>query len=106
MFGRKGRRTPLQREPLADLEDIRDDCIAIFLNSGLTQKQVHEAGGPTPQTISKWLYKETHFPRLDTVRAFYRAVTYDLIPVPLEEARAWRDNQVRAPRMPKKKAHA
>lgn len=110
MFGRKGRKTPFQREPIADLEDIRDDCVAVFLNSGLTQEQVHSNGGPTPGTISKWLYKETRFPRLDTVRAFYRAMNHDLIPVPRSQADDWRRNMrllaSSRPKMPKKKSHA
>ena len=80
MFGRgRNRKGPrFQREPRADLEDLRDDCIALFLNSGLRQWEIADAGGPTPATISKWLYKETRFPRLDTIRAFVRAMGYDL----------------------------
>lgn len=89
-FGRKGRKTPFQREPLARLEDLRDDCIALFLNSGLTQEDVHSKGGPTPKTISRWLYKETMFPRLDTIRAFLLAVGADLIAVPSPLAREMR----------------
>lgn len=79
MFGRKERKTPLVRKPLVSLEDMRDDCIAAFINSGYTQQQIHKAGGPTPATISKWLYKETKFPRLDTMRAFLIAVGYDFV---------------------------
>lgn len=82
MFGRKGRKTPLKRKPLASLEDLRDDCIALFLNSGLTQKQVHERGGPTPQTITRWLYKETVFPRMDTIRGILQALGADVVVLP------------------------
>lgn len=111
MFGRKERSTPFKRDPLTSLEDIRDDCIAIFVNSRMTQVQVHEAGGPTPATISKWLYKETRFPRLDTVRAFYRALNHDLIPVPKPQADSWRREMkllrtAKKPRMPAKRTHA
>lgn len=74
MFGRKGRRTPFQREMDEELESIRDDCIALFVNSGLTQKQIHERGGPTPPTISRWLYKETVFVRMATVMSFTKAL--------------------------------
>ena len=73
MFGRRERSSPYQRDPITDLEDLRDDCIALFINSGMTMKQVHVSGGPTPQTISKWLYKETRFPRMDSIRAFLQA---------------------------------
>jgi hypothetical protein len=73
-FGRKGRSTPLKREPLTDLEDLRDDMVALALDSKLSFQQIHAAGGPTPGTISKWLYRETHFPRLDTMRALCKAV--------------------------------
>lgn len=81
MFGRKrnGRKTPFKREPIAELEDLRDDCIALFLNSGLNFQQVHDQGGPTPQTVSKWLHKETQFPRLDTMRALCKAIGGDMV---------------------------
>ena len=83
-FGRKGRRTPLVREQLEKLEDMRDDCIALFINSKLTQKEIHERGGPTPGTISKWLYKETFFPRYSTIDSFLRALGFALTPLPIE----------------------
>jgi len=91
MYGRKGRKTPLQREQLEALEDMRDDCIALFLNSGLRQKDIHERGGPTPSTISKWLYKETFFPRYSTIDSFLRAMGYALMPFPLEGVTAMRE---------------
>jgi hypothetical protein len=67
-----------ERKPLVDLEDIRDDSIAVMINSGQTLKRVHERGGPTPGTISKWLYRETRFPQLATVRALLNACDHDL----------------------------
>lgn len=85
MFGRKDRKTPLRRKPITSLEDLRDDCIALFLNSGMTQKQVHEQGGPTPATITKWLYKETVFPRLDTIRSIMQVLGADLVAMPRNE---------------------
>lgn len=66
------------REPLADLEDLRDDSIGIALETRMTFKDIHERGGPTSQTIAKWLYRETRFPQLATVRALLRACDYDL----------------------------
>jgi hypothetical protein len=81
MFHRKGRSTPYVREPLVSLEDLRDDCISLFRDSGLTMQAVHENGGPTPGTISKWLYHETKFPRLDTMRALMRAVGGEMVVV-------------------------
>ena len=111
MFGRKERSTPLQREQLDALENMRDDCIALFINSGLTQKQIHERGGPTPATISKWLYKETFFPRYSTIDSFLRALGYGLAPVLLVNVDPQR-YEVRdslstpfigRPRMPRKK---
>lgn len=81
MFHRKGRRTPFQREQDEKLEQMRDDCIAVFIDSGLTQKQIHERGGPTPQTISKWLYGETHFPRYASIESFLAALGHELMPV-------------------------
>lgn len=81
MFHRKPRRTPFQREQDEKLEHLRDDCIALFIDSGLTQKQIHANGGPTPQTISKWLYGETHFPRYASIEAFLAALGHELMPV-------------------------
>lgn len=67
-----------KREPIAELEDLRDDCIAVVFNSGQTFKDVHANGGPTPGTIGKWLYRETRFPQLATVRAMLKACGHDL----------------------------
>lgn len=91
MFGRKGRRTPFQRETDEKLEQMRDDCIALFVDSRLTQQQIADKGGPTPQTISKWLYGETRFPRFDTISRFLRALDAELIPVASSIARDLRD---------------
>lgn len=90
MFGRRERSSPYQRDPITNLEDLRDDCIALFINSRLTMKQVHENGGPTPGTISKWLYKETRFPRMDSIRALLQALGYDLVPMPVIQAQKYR----------------
>jgi post-segregation antitoxin (ccd killing protein) len=81
MFGKRNRKTPFTREPAVELEDLRDDCVALYLNSGLSFQQVHANGGPTGPTVSKWLYKETRFPRLDTMRALARAVGGDIVVV-------------------------
>lgn len=81
MFHRKPRRTPFQREQDNKLENLRDDCIALFIDSGFTQKQIHERGGPTPTTISKWLYAETHFPRYSSIESFLLALGHELMPV-------------------------
>ena len=73
------RKDPPKREPLVPLEDLRDDCIAVMINSGLSPKQVRERGGPTPATTSKWLYRETVFPQLATIRAMLNACGHDLV---------------------------
>lgn len=70
-----------KRDPEPYLEDIRDDCIAIFLNTNMTQEEVHQNGGPTPTTISRWLYKETRFPQFATVRSLLKACGADLVAV-------------------------
>lgn len=71
------------REPRTDLEDLRDDTVAVVLNSKHTFKDIQELGGPTKQTLSKWLYKETKFPRLDTVRSILKICGYDLAVMPV-----------------------
>jgi hypothetical protein len=91
MFGRRERSTPYQTEPRTSLEDLRDDCVALFINSGLSMKQVHLNGGPTPSTISKWLYHETRFPRMDSIRALMQALGYDLVPMPILAAQSYRE---------------
>lgn len=115
MFGRKERKTPFQREVDDKLEAMRDDCIALFIDSGLSQDDIHERGGPTPKTISRWLYKETRFPRATTIISFVSAVGADLVVVgrssavleATREARLGLDVAlVGRPRMPRKKAHA
>jgi hypothetical protein len=73
------RKDPPKRQPLVPLEDLRDDCIAVMINSGLSPKQVRERGGPTPATTSKWLYRETVFPQLATIRAMLNACGHDLV---------------------------
>ena len=56
----------------------------------MTMKQVHVSGGPTPQTISKWLYKETRFPRMDSIRAFLQALGFDYVIMPQAQAQKYR----------------
>lgn len=70
-----------KRDPEKELEDIRDDCIAIFLNTGMTYEEVHAKGGPTHNTITRWLYKETRFPQFATIRSFLKACGADLVAV-------------------------
>lgn len=94
MFGRRNRKRPLVRENNEQLEDLRDDCIALFINSGLTQKEISNRGGPTPQTISKWLYKETHFPRYSTIESFLLALDYGLTAMPLADISAMRGKPI------------
>lgn len=86
------RKTPIKRQPLASLEDIRDDCVAVVINSGQSFKRVHENGGPTPQTTSKWLHKETMFPQLATVRAMLNACGHELTIAPQGSNRIERIN--------------
>lgn len=86
------RKSSTKREPLTSLEDLRDDCIAVVINSRMGFKRVHERGGPTPQTISKWLYRETQFPQLATVRAMLLACDHELTIAPKGSARIERIN--------------
>lgn len=114
MYGQKNRKRPLEREQNEQLEDLRDDCIALFINSGLKQKDITARGGPTPTTISKWLYKETHFPRYSTIESFLLALGYGLTAVSLEKIKQLHDQPRRhrlqidiefagRPRMPARK---
>jgi hypothetical protein len=117
MFGRRERKRPLVRENLEQLENLRDDCIALFINSGLRQKDITNRGGPTPQTISKWLYKETHFPRYSTIESFLMALGYGLTVASVEDITRFREQSISErlgldiaiagrPRMPVKKKRA
>lgn len=91
-----------KREPITSLEDLRDDCVAVVLNSGQSFKRVHEKGGPTPQTTSKWLYRETRFPQLATIRAMLNACDYDLTIAHKGSPRIERLNADGAVKMPPK----
>lgn len=86
------RKTQTKREPLTSLEDLRDDCIAVVINSGQSFKRVHEQGGPTPQTTSKWLYRQTQFPQLATVRAMLNACGHEITIAPHGSTRIQRIN--------------
>lgn len=107
MQGTKTRKTPFSREIDEQLEAVRDDCIALFLNSNLNQRQIHAAGGPTPGTITKWLYKETMFPRYNTISAFLNALGCHMVivdkaaPIPPEvRTKVARPNSRHKPKMP------
>lgn len=95
-----------KREPLTSLEDLRDDCIAVVINSGMSFKRVHEKGGPTPQTTSRWLYRETQFPQLATVRAMLKACDHEITIAPKNSVRIQRINSEGETKvvMPEKKA--
>ncbi len=110
-LGQTVRRTPFQRQLDEDLETLRDDCIALFINSKMTQQQVHQAGGPTSGTISKWLYRETRFPQYRTINSFVHALGCQLMIVdrnakvdPIVRAKVARANENRRPKMPLRKA--
>lgn len=78
-----GRDTSKKTEArVVDLEDLRDDTIAVVLNSGYSFERVHREGGPTAQTLRKWLYRETRYPRLDSVRSTLQACGYDFFVLP------------------------
>lgn len=94
VFGRRNRKRPLEREQNEQLEGLRDDCIALFINSGLRQVDITNRGGPTPQTISKWLYKETHFPRYATIESFLLALGYGMTVAPLVDITAERQKPI------------
>lgn len=78
MQGTKPRKSVFVRDPDEALEAVRDDCIALFLNSKMTQAQVHAAGGPTTTTINRWLYKITLFPQYRTISSFVEALGHRL----------------------------
>lgn len=78
----------IAREPRIDLEDLRDDTIAVVLNSGMSFTKIEQEGGPTTTTLRKWLYKETKFPRLDTVRSILKICGYDFAVVPTQLGKA------------------
>ena len=69
---------PIQESIDYELEFLRDDCVALFKDSNKTQQQIYKAGGPTPATISKWIYGETRFPRLNSILSFLLALGYRL----------------------------
>lgn len=71
--------------PLTDIQDLRDETVGIMRASGLTQKQIHERGGPTPATQTKWNYEETKRPWINTIRGALQACGYELAIVPAKD---------------------
>lgn len=81
----------LARRKQLIIEDLRDQCIGLLKDSNMTQRQVFENGGPTPQTIKKWTYRETRSPQLATVSTFLNALGYDLAVVAKDITKPGRD---------------
>jgi hypothetical protein len=67
------------------IENLRDDSIGVFVNSKMTYEQAHEAGGPTPATIGKWVRRETRTPQLATIMMLLQACDHDLYIAPKGE---------------------
>lgn len=46
-----------EKERLEDYRDIRDDFMSQVYNSGVKFETIHELGGPTVQTLTRWMNK-------------------------------------------------
>lgn len=67
-----------ERNRLETYEDLRDDVISLVKNSHLTFEEIHGKLGPHPNTLTKWMDKSTHAPRLGKVQATLRILGYDI----------------------------
>ncbi len=70
LFDQRGR-------PKVNMDALREDCISIYRNSRLSLEEVRARGGPTPNTVSRLLSRESS-PQLATCIALLRVCGHDL----------------------------
>lgn len=76
-----------ERHRLETYEDLRDDVISLVKNSHLTFEEIHGKCGPHPNTLTKWMDKSTHAPRLGKIQATLRILGYDIGVIPHQRER-------------------
>jgi hypothetical protein len=67
-----------ERARLEAYEDLRDDVMSLVKNSPLTFEEIHGKCGPHPNTLTKWMDKTIHAPRLGKLQSVLRVLGYDL----------------------------
>jgi hypothetical protein len=67
-----------ERAKLESYQDLRDDCMSLVKNSGLSFREIHGRLGPHPHTLELWATKVTSQPRLGKMRATLRIIGYDI----------------------------
>jgi hypothetical protein len=72
----------MKNPPKISIEDLRDETMAIVRKSGLTYDEIHAKFGASGTTLTKWNYKETLRPQLNTIRGTLRACGFDLVIAP------------------------
>lgn len=65
-------------KPIASTEDLRDDCVSLVKNSGISFEEIHNRNGPTPQTLARWRDKEVVSPNMNKMRSALRAIGKDI----------------------------
>lgn len=77
------RRAARTMPPEQQIGDLRDDVMAVVLNTfGRDFKRSHEKGGPVAGTLLAWDRKQVQRPQLNTVRGALRSCGYDLFILP------------------------
>lgn len=73
------------REPakFMAVDDLRDDCMSIVKNSGLSYAQITARGGPSAATLGKWNHRETKKPQLNTIRGALAACGMKIVFLPV-----------------------
>lgn len=65
------------QKKLEDIQDLRDDVMALIRNSKVDWDDIHAHFGPTPQTLHRWDQKTVRSPQLGKMRSALRAIGKD-----------------------------
>jgi len=71
-----------------DKDPVIDICRTAKADSGMTDQQIREHGGPAVSTMEGWFTRATRRPQFATVEAFARAIgkTFVLVDLPRPDA--------------------
>lgn len=65
------------QKKMEDIQDLRDDVMALIRNSNTDWETIHSNFGPTPQTLNRWDQKTVRAPQLGKMRSALRAIGKD-----------------------------
>lgn len=65
------------QKKMEDIQDLRDDVMALIRNARVDYEDIHAKFGPTPTTLNRWDKKEIKAPRIGKMRSALRAIGKD-----------------------------